>query len=105
MPARQNARWWPRANLIRSRRNFLVSLNRRDHVGNIFPWSPVRRTVRRSVRGRSGMLMPVLRYFVFVGGALLALLLVCNAVLPQAPLPETLKSVSDMPSVRIKSER
>jgi hypothetical protein len=49
--------------------------------------------------------MPVLRYFVFVGGALLALLLVCNAVLPQAPLPETLKSVSDMPSVRIKSER
>jgi hypothetical protein len=49
--------------------------------------------------------MPVLRYFVFVGGALLALLLVCNAVLPQAPLPEVVKSASDMPPVRIKSER
>jgi hypothetical protein len=49
--------------------------------------------------------MPVLRYFVFVGGALLVLLFVCNAVIPQAPLPETLKSVSEMPAVRIKSER
>jgi hypothetical protein len=49
--------------------------------------------------------MPVLRYFVFVGGALFALLLVCNAVFPQVPLPTTLKSGSDMPTVRIKSER
>lgn len=49
--------------------------------------------------------MPVLRYFVFVGGTLLALLLVCNAVFPQAPLPTTLKSASDLPTVRIKSER
>ena len=49
--------------------------------------------------------MPVLRYFVVVGGALLALLFVCNAVLPQAPLPPTLNSVADLPAVRIKSER
>jgi hypothetical protein len=49
--------------------------------------------------------MPVLRYFVFVGGALLALLLVCDAVLPQIPLPATLKSRSDLPAVRIHSER
>jgi hypothetical protein len=49
--------------------------------------------------------MPVLRYFVFVGGALLALLFVCDAVLPQVPLPATLKSGSDLPAVRIRSER
>jgi hypothetical protein len=49
--------------------------------------------------------MPLLRYFVFVGGALLALLFVCNAVLPQVPLPPTLHSGSDMPAVRIRSER
>jgi hypothetical protein len=51
--------------------------------------------------------MPVLRYFVFVGGALLALLFACNAVVPQVPLPESIKSASasDMPMVRIKSER
>ena len=49
--------------------------------------------------------MPVLRYFVFVGGALLALLFVCDAVFPQVPLPATLKSGSDLPAVRIRSER
>ncbi|WP_407154970.1 hypothetical protein [Bradyrhizobium sp. STM 3557] len=49
--------------------------------------------------------MPVLRYFVFVGGALLALLFVCDAVVPQIPLPATLKSGSDLPTVRIHSER
>jgi hypothetical protein len=49
--------------------------------------------------------MPVLRYFMFVGGALLALLLVCSAVFPEVPLPATLKSGSDLPAVRIHSER
>ena len=49
--------------------------------------------------------MPVLRYFVYVGGALLALLFVCDAVIPQVPLPATLKSGSDLPAVRIHSER
>jgi hypothetical protein len=49
--------------------------------------------------------MPILRYFVFVGGALLALLFVCDAVLPQIPLPSTLHSGSDVPMVRIRSER
>jgi hypothetical protein len=49
--------------------------------------------------------MPVLRYFAFVGGALLALLFVCNALLPQVSLPETVKSASALPPVRIKSER
>jgi hypothetical protein len=49
--------------------------------------------------------MPVLRYFVFVGGALLALLFVCNAVVAPVPLPATLKSGSDLPTIRIRSER
>jgi hypothetical protein len=49
--------------------------------------------------------MPLLRYFMYVGGALLTLLLVSNAVLPQVPLPGTLTSGTDLPTVRIHSER
>jgi len=49
--------------------------------------------------------MPLLRYFMYVGGALLALLFVSNAVLPQVPLPGTLTSGSDLPPVRIHSDR
>jgi hypothetical protein len=49
--------------------------------------------------------MPLLRYFVFVGGSLLALLFICDAVLPQMPLPENLTSGSDLPAVRIHSDR
>src|SRR5215471_5624214 len=49
--------------------------------------------------------MPLVRYFVFVGGALLALLLISDLVLPQVPLPGNLTSASDLPAVRIRSER
>jgi hypothetical protein len=49
--------------------------------------------------------MPLLRYFIFVGGSLLALLFVVNAAFPTEPLPETLTSGSDLPAVRIHSER
>ena len=49
--------------------------------------------------------MPILRYFLYVGGALLSLLLVSNAVLPQVPLPSNLTSASDLPPVRIHTER
>lgn len=49
--------------------------------------------------------MPVLRYFMVVGGVLLALLFVCSAVVAPVPLPATLKSGSDLPTVRIRSER
>jgi hypothetical protein len=49
--------------------------------------------------------MPLLRYFIYVGGALLTLLLVSNAVLPREPLPETLTSGTDLPTIRIHSER
>jgi hypothetical protein len=49
--------------------------------------------------------MPLLRYFLFVGGSLLALLLVANAALPSAPVPEGLTSGTDLPPVRIHSDR
>jgi len=49
--------------------------------------------------------MPLLRYFMFVSGALLALLFVCDAVLPQVPLPGNLTSGPDLPAVRIRSDR
>jgi hypothetical protein len=49
--------------------------------------------------------MPLVRYFVYVGGALLALLLISDMVLPQVPLPGNLTSGSDLPAVRIRSER
>jgi hypothetical protein len=50
--------------------------------------------------------MPLLRYFVFVGGALLALLFVSNAVLPMQPLPSYMSvASSERPPARIHSER
>lgn len=49
--------------------------------------------------------MPLLRYFLYVGGALLTLLLVANVVLPQESLPATLTSGTDLPTIRIHSER
>jgi hypothetical protein len=49
--------------------------------------------------------MPLLRYFIFVGGSLLALLFVSNAVFPTEPLPQTLTSGSDLPPIRIHTER
>jgi hypothetical protein len=47
--------------------------------------------------------MPLARYFVSVGGVLLALLLICNAYLPQ--LPETVSANADLPVIRIHSDR
>lgn len=50
--------------------------------------------------------MLVLRYFMFVGGALLALLLLCAAVLPKPPVDDgTVASASDVPSIRIHSQQ
>lgn len=49
--------------------------------------------------------MPLLRYFVYVGGALLALLLVVSAALPALPQNETLASNGDRHAIRIHSER
>ena len=50
--------------------------------------------------------MLVLRYFMYVGGALLALLLLCAAVLPKPPVDDdTVASASDVPSIRIHSQQ
>jgi hypothetical protein len=49
--------------------------------------------------------MPLLRYFLYVGGALLSLILIANVVLPQEPIPGTLTSATELPSIRIQSDR
>jgi hypothetical protein len=49
--------------------------------------------------------MPLLRYFVFVGGALVGLLLLSNALLPQLPTAEatSTSTANDLPMIRIHS--
>ena len=49
--------------------------------------------------------MPLLRYFVYVGGALLALLLICDAYFPKEPVAATAASGIDKATIRIHSER
>jgi hypothetical protein len=49
--------------------------------------------------------MPVARYFLFVGGVLLALLFVLDAVLPKAPVAATTEASTDKSIIRIHSDR
>lgn len=50
--------------------------------------------------------MLVVRYFAYVGGALLALLLAFAAVLPKpSPTEGTVASADDVPAIRIQSDR
>ena len=49
--------------------------------------------------------MLVLRYFGYVGGSLLALLFVCNAVFPKPARPEVASSAPEVPAIRIQSEK
>ena len=50
--------------------------------------------------------MPLLRYFVFVGGTLLALLFISDAVLQGQPLPGYMNAASsDLPPFRIHSDQ
>ena len=50
--------------------------------------------------------MPIFRYFVFVGGALLALLFVADYVLPSQPVHAAIVTASnDQPLIRIRSDR
>jgi hypothetical protein len=49
--------------------------------------------------------MLVLRYFGYVGGSLLAVLLICNAVFTKPALPEVLSSAPDVPAIRIHSDK
>ncbi|MCK1753911.1 hypothetical protein IVA78_01375 [Bradyrhizobium sp. 137] len=50
--------------------------------------------------------MPIFRYFIFVGGALLALLFAVDFVLPASPVTQTVATASnDQPLIRIRSDR
>ncbi|MFT4121714.1 hypothetical protein [Bradyrhizobium sp.] len=52
--------------------------------------------------------MPIFRYFVFVGGALLALLFAVDFILPTSPVAQAVASAdttSDQPLIRIRSDR
>ncbi len=54
--------------------------------------------------------MPLTRYFLFVGGVLLALLFASNALLPKAvpadgPVADLTNTARDLPTVRIHSDR
>lgn len=50
--------------------------------------------------------MPIFRYFVFVGGALLALLFAADFVFPAAPAVQAVVTASnDQPLIRIRSDR
>ncbi|EJN06183.1 hypothetical protein PMI42_08244 [Bradyrhizobium sp. YR681] len=50
--------------------------------------------------------MPIFRYFVFVGGALLTLLFAVNYVVPASPVGQAVVTASnDQPLIRIRSDR
>jgi hypothetical protein len=49
--------------------------------------------------------MPLLRYFVFVGGALLALLFAASAVMPAVPVVEAPRFTADLSIIRIHSDQ
>jgi hypothetical protein len=50
--------------------------------------------------------MPLARYFFFVGGVLLALLIISHAyLLPESPAADSVAAVADMPVIRIHSDR
>jgi hypothetical protein len=49
--------------------------------------------------------MPLARYFLFVGGALLALLFISNAYLPKLPVADSSVAAVDIPVIRIHSDR
>jgi hypothetical protein len=50
--------------------------------------------------------MPIFRYFIFVGGALLALLFAANYVLPTSPVTQAVATASnEQPLIRIRSDR
>jgi hypothetical protein len=49
--------------------------------------------------------MPLARYFLFVGAALLALLFGVNAFLPSLPVADNTQTAADLPAIRINSDR
>jgi hypothetical protein len=49
--------------------------------------------------------MPLARYFLFVGGVLLALLFVSDAFLPKSPVADRSDTATELPAIRIHSDR
>lgn len=49
--------------------------------------------------------MPLARYFLYVGGVLLALLFISNAFLPSLPVLSDTGTATDMPVIRIHTDR
>ncbi|MDE5441294.1 hypothetical protein GWG65_07470 [Bradyrhizobium sp. CSA207] len=50
--------------------------------------------------------MPIFRYFIFVGGALLALLFAANFALPASPVAQAVATANnEQPVIRIRSDR
>jgi hypothetical protein len=56
-------------------------------------------------RGTEHREMLLARYFLYVGGALLALLLIVSAMVPQAPVAPSTNTAGDLPAIRINSDR
>jgi hypothetical protein len=59
----------------------------------------------RAGAGWSNAKMPLVRYFFFVGGALLALLFVFDAYAPPLPVADRTEVAADFPVIRINSAR
>jgi hypothetical protein len=59
----------------------------------------------RAGAGWSDTEMPLARYFLFVGGALLALLLLFDAYGPSSPVADQTEAAADFPAIRINSDR
>ena len=49
--------------------------------------------------------MPVVRYFMYVCGALLALLFISGLFLPKSPVVDRTDSAAELPAIRIHSDR
>jgi hypothetical protein len=49
--------------------------------------------------------MPLARYFLFVGGVLLSLMFISDALLPSVPVAASTEAAADMPFIRIHSDR
>jgi len=60
----------------------------------------------RTVRADGAVLkMPLARYFLFVGAALLALLFVADAYLPKLRVDDVTQAAADLPIIRIQSNQ
>jgi hypothetical protein len=63
--------------------------------------------IRANVRDGAMLMMPVARYFVFVGGALLALLFAFGSDAPKQPVVSSAAAIAnpEIPGLRIRSDR